>query len=361
MASRSASTGARPGARPSRPPVRDFTGGSPSFRIEWDVRPAFDLVFSLSSDSGGEDLPAPDRAWLTDAKASMPQSATAYLGREHHPDMLIHVGAFLVERTDVRSSSAVVEALRSASPSSIFKTLLDEPGAETTEVEQALEGHRKAIAAVRARLKGSKAEALGRILDDPETEYGQLVDVMAAWAPIFAPIEDRVEAIIKRDYDLRAADRASLAEVELVEKTTGGIRIVPDPAIERVILAPSYFARPFNYLFAGRGWRFDGYPVADAAFDVDPLSPPASVLRVHRALGDATRLRILKALADKDLYGTELAEQLEISKPTVTHHMAQLRAAGLVTAVQAGSAVYYSLRRERVQEALNDLTSFLVG
>jgi DNA-binding transcriptional ArsR family regulator len=361
MASRSASTGARPGPRPSRPPVRDFTGGSPSFRIEWDVRPAYDVVISLSSDTGGEDLPAPDRAWLTEAKASLPEPARTYLGRDHQADMLIHVGAFLVERTEARTSSDVVAALRSASPAAVFRTLLDEPGADPAEIEQALEGHRKAIASVRARLKGSKAEVLGKLLDDPEAEYGALVDVMAAWAPIFAPIEDRVAGIIQRDYDLRAADRASLGEVELVEKTTGGIRIVPDPAIERVILAPSYFARPFNYLFAGRGWRFDGYPVADAAFDVDPLSPPASVLRVHRALGDATRLRILKALADKDLYGTELAEQLDISKPTVTHHMAQLRSAGLVTAVQAGSAVYYSLRRERVQEALNDLTSFLVG
>jgi DNA-binding transcriptional ArsR family regulator len=361
MASRSASTGARPGARPSRPPVRDFTGGSPSFRIEWDVRPAFDLVFSLSSDSGGDDLPAPDRAWLTDAKASLPEPVRSYLGREHRADMLIHVGAFLVERTEVRTSSQVVDALRGATPVDVFRTLLDEPGADTGEIEQALDGNRKAIAAVRARLKGHKAEALGKLLDDPDRAYGEVIDVMAAWAPVFAPIEGRIETIIQRDYDLRAADRASLGEVELVEKTTGGIRIVPDPAIERVILAPTYFARPFNYLFAGKGWRFDGYPVADAAFDVDPLSPPTSVLRVHRALGDATRLRILKALADKDLYGTELAEQLEISKATITHHMAQLRAAGLVTAVQAGSAVYYSLRRERVQEALNDLTSFLVG
>ncbi len=361
MASRSASTGPRPGARPSRPPVRDFTGGSPSFRIEWDVRPAFDLIFSLANDSGGEDLPAADRAWLADAKAELPESIRAYLGRDHNADSLVHVGGYLVERTDVRTSGEVVEALRGASPVQMFRMLLDEPGADTNEVEQALEGNRKAIAAVKARLKGSKAEKLGKLLDDPETAHDEIVDVMAAWAPIFRPIEDRVAGIIQRDYDLRAADRASLAEIELVEKTTGGIRIVPDPAIERVILAPSYFARPFNYLFAGKGWRFSGYPVADAAFDVDPLAPPASVLRVHRALGDATRLRILKALADKDLFGTELAEQLDLSKPTVSHHMAQLRAAGLVTAVQAGSAVYYSLRRERVQEALNDLTSFLVG
>ncbi len=31
-----------------RAPVRDLTRGSQSFRIHWDVRPAYDFVFSLS-------------------------------------------------------------------------------------------------------------------------------------------------------------------------------------------------------------------------------------------------------------------------------------------------------------------------
>jgi DNA-binding transcriptional ArsR family regulator len=77
-------------------------------------------------------------------------------------------------------------------------------------------------------------------------------------------------------------------------------------------------------------------------------------------LGDETRLRILKLLAGKDLYLTEIAQQLDLSKPTIKHHLALLRAAGLVTVVEAGNVVYYSLRRDRIDAASTDLARFLV-
>ena len=86
-----------------------------------------------------------------------------------------------------------------------------------------------------------------------------------------------------------------------------------------------------------------------------PARAAAAVVRLHRALGDDTRLRILKLLAGRDLYLTEIAQQLELSKPTIKHHLALLRAAGLVTVVESGNVVYYSLRRDRIEAASTDL------
>jgi len=350
--------------RAVQPPVRDFTGtATPTFAIEWDVRPAFDFLFSLSTDTGtGEDLPAADRTWLKNALAALPKETRTYLGQEHQRDILVHIGSWLVTRTEIRTAAQVAAAVADAEPAELFRALaMYTHDTEPAELERALGGDLEARAAIRARLKGPKTRGLAAILDDPASAHEQLARVLEAWAVAFTPIEARVTSILERDVDLREGDRSSLTGVELVEKVTNGIRFTPDPTVERVILGPSYFARPFNYLFAGPTWRFAGYPVSDDAIEADPLAPPAAVLRLHRALGDAMRLRILKALAEKDLYGAEIAAQLDISKPTVSHHMAQLRAAGLVTAVQAGSAVYYSLRRERVQDALTDLTRFLVG
>ena len=85
------------------------------------------------------------------------------------------------------------------------------------------------------------------------------------------------------------------------------------------------------------------------------------MLRLHRALGDGTRLRILKLLAERDLYLTEIAQQLELSKPTIKHHLAQLRAAGLLTIIESGAVVYYSLRKARLDDATVDLKRFLIG
>ena len=348
-----------------RAPVRDFTASAPAFAVEWHVRPAFDFLFSLSDDSGStDDLPAADREWLATALAAQPKEFRAFLELDHRRGSLVHLAGFLVDRPHVRSAAETIAAMREAGPIPVFGNLFFEPGAEADQFERALAGDAAATAALLAQTrmsKGKKGSWVTEILADPAGQLDAVLDVLGSWAEAFAVVEDRVGSILKRDYDLRAGDRATLAPSELVERTTNGIRVESDPSIQRVILAPSYFARPFNYLLGGAGWRLVGYPVADDALDLDPLSPPSAVLRLHRALGDATRLRILKLLAERDLYGTELADQLDISKPTVSHHMAQLRAAGLVTAVQAGSATYYSLRRERIHEALGDLTAFLVG
>ena len=92
-----------------------------------------------------------------------------------------------------------------------------------------------------------------------------------------------------------------------------------------------------------------------------PLTPPLSLVRLHRALGDETRLRILKLLASRDLYLTEIAQQLDLSKPTIKHHLAQLRAAGLVTITESGTVMYYTLRRNRLDDASAEIKRFLIG
>ena len=45
----------------------------------------------------------------------------------------------------------------------------------------------------------------------------------------------------------------------------------------------------------------------------------------------------------------------------MSHHLALLRAAGLLTVVDLGAVVYYSLRRDRLDDASFDLKRFLVG
>ena len=82
---------------------------------------------------------------------------------------------------------------------------------------------------------------------------------------------------------------------------------------------------------------------------------------LYRALGDETRLRILKLLSAKDLYLTEIAQQLELSKPTIKHHLTQLRVAGLVTVIESGQVMYYTLRRDRLDDAAVEIKKFLVG
>jgi hypothetical protein len=67
------------------------------------------------------------------------------------------------------------------------------------------------------------------------------------------------------------------------------------------------------------------------------------LVEVFKALGDPTRLRILGQVVERPRTGKELAEALAIGPPTVSHHMAKLAAAGLVTVRRDGQSHIYAL------------------
>ncbi len=350
---------------PARAPVRDLTRGSASYRIDWDVRPAYDFVFSLSGDAGStDDLPAADRTWLTEARASLPADVQGATTRLFESEVCIHVAIVIVDLPAVRTADDVVAAVAAAEPREVVRTMFDENPREPelgALIDRALAGDSSAFPALEETLPDYQREARLQILREPEATADDLVQVLTASADQFRPIESRVAAILERDYDARAADRASLSPVDLIERTTGGIRWLPEGGVKRVILAPSYFSRPYNFLMSASDFRLFGYPVSDDALEADPLAAPQSVVRLHRALGDETRLRILKLLAGRDLYLTEIAQQLELSKPTIKHHMMQLRSAGLVTITDSGTVMYYTLRRNRLDDASAEIKRFLIG
>jgi DNA-binding transcriptional ArsR family regulator len=362
-ARRSSATAVRTGG-PAAPQVRDFSAPGASFAIDWDVRPIYDFLFSLTSEAGStDDLPEADRQWLRDARTAMPEEIRSEMEAMFSSEMGIYVAAFAVGRPDLTSVDAFVDALDDIPTDELLSTILCDLERDPELgglVKAASSGDTEALAALREAMPDHKA-GFQALLSDPASAHRRIVRVLRAWATAFAEIEPRIRAILERDHALRAADRGAYVGPELIERTTGGIRWLPEVGIRRVILAPSYFSRPFNFLLAGDDWRFFGYPVDDAALEAaDRLSPPPAVVRLHRALGDETRLRILKLLAGRDLYLTEIAQQLELSKPTIKHHLALLRAAGLVTVVEAGTILYYSLRRDRIDGASAELSGFLV-
>jgi ArsR family transcriptional regulator len=73
---------------------------------------------------------------------------------------------------------------------------------------------------------------------------------------------------------------------------------------------------------------------------------------LFKALNDPTRREILELLKEKDLTAGEIADQFNISKPSISHHLDLLRQAGLVVSVKEGQFVYYSLNTTVMDEML---------
>ena len=78
--------------------------------------------------------------------------------------------------------------------------------------------------------------------------------------------------------------------------------------------------------------------------------------KVFKALSDENRLQILCQLSRTEKCACVLLDTLNISQPTLSHHMRILVDAGLVVGRKEGKWMHYSLSkdaRERVQELLH--------
>jgi len=75
---------------------------------------------------------------------------------------------------------------------------------------------------------------------------------------------------------------------------------------------------------------------------------------VFKAIADPTRRKILRLLRGGELTAGELAERLGngLTKPTLSHHFAILKAADLVSARRAGQQIFYTLNTTVMQDLL---------
>lgn len=67
------------------------------------------------------------------------------------------------------------------------------------------------------------------------------------------------------------------------------------------------------------------------------------LLTTLKVLADESRLTLLRLLNEREYTVGELAEKLELTEPTISHHLSKLRSAGLVHLRMAGNKRFYRL------------------
>jgi ArsR family transcriptional regulator len=67
-----------------------------------------------------------------------------------------------------------------------------------------------------------------------------------------------------------------------------------------------------------------------------------------KAIADQTRQEIMHLLCCQWLCVGDVVEQTGVSQPTVSHHLAILREAGLVSARREGKQIFYTLNQDAV-------------
>ncbi len=73
---------------------------------------------------------------------------------------------------------------------------------------------------------------------------------------------------------------------------------------------------------------------------------------IFKALNDKTRRDILELLREKQMTAGDIADQFNISKPSISHHLDILKRADLVTSEKKGQFIVYSLNTTIVEDIL---------
>ena len=290
--------------------------------------------------------------------ASLQATVISLIGQCPAPNDPLHFLDFL--RT--LSAADLAEALldqdgMSAEWTSQLRAALDEPPAEA-------EASGSATQRLLSNYPGEARPLAERVLRDVEGVRDELIAALRVWYDtVFAAEEPRLVPVLRREAAAMARRRADLSQESFLEQEMRGVEWQRPLGLRRYIFAPSVFCQPAVFYHFWRGTLTFCAPVIRAAPNVeretDPNAPDEELLRFFETLGDETRLRILRLLAHREMYLTELAERLGLTKATVKHHMVRLRAAGLVTLhdrPERERKTHYSLRHDigpRAQQLLD--------
>jgi len=74
---------------------------------------------------------------------------------------------------------------------------------------------------------------------------------------------------------------------------------------------------------------------------------------MFKALSDPVRRKILLMLKKRDMTAGEIAEEFDISKPSISHHLNILKQAGMVIDERKGQHIYYSINTSVFEDVVS--------
>jgi len=335
-------------------------------RVDVDSSPVYELLLQIGAFTGQEELNTFDvgHRWGVTQRARCSATVRRGLDRLGGPfafwDQLI--GYQAVERAD--GVNGFFELLDRTDAEEVDLLMLgcysDELDARSrAAIRAAVEGSRRARTAALESLDGSVPErrvAMGRLLDTPAEAVKDLVlDTLRGWYErVFLKGEPVGSTLLKDD---AAAQRMLLTtDPERLILLVTGVRYDTRPDVDAVLLVPTLIMRPWLAVVNYRRMRIYCYPVSD-----DPGPPdtvPPGLVRMHEALADPMRLRILKALGNDPLTADQLADRLGEDRNTIRGHLARLRFGRLIH-LNCGPTLTYERRNDLMRAVGQPLKSYL--
>ena len=344
--------------------IRDVMPAAPRVRVEVAAGPAFELLIGLYAATTPDAEHAaswvrPRERWSPGLAAAVDEVGT------HSGEAWLHLLGLAVELPAEDAASFVSKVSR-VSASELRRHLVGSyvpawvamVGADT--LDRAARGEGAAVDELLAHPRyyaGRAREALGIPLSVSSAETKRrLVSALELFASeVFAPSEEEVAAALRAGIEAERELMWNLSPPELIEKVAGGYVYEPEPELDRVLLVPHLAARPALLLCQHRESRIICHPLHEDEKDPEAALTDRAVTLGH-ALADDRRVLILRHLAVGDATLDELAERTGVARSTAHHHLARLRAAGLVTLRGNARGYWYVLREDGLADARRALS-----
>jgi hypothetical protein len=351
-----------------QPRVVDVSRQGQTLSVEIDASEAAELLLSIATVIVDEDLDTYEleAARIEEVRAAAPPELLAQ-ARELLPEKSAALLLGLVYTTPKpRTVPAFLEHLAATDPVELRLHLLGyymrghhvaDPETIRRAAERDPEAIAELLAAAAEYADPDKCEALQLAVNsDPVEGKRNLLELLSGWnehvLPQLAPADP---TLAERDAEAKRELVKSVPPEQVVERLAPGIQWVPGPEIDRMMLFPAYSPRPWVYMSEYKRVKIFCYPIT---LDRERApGDPAELVRLYKALGDESRLKLLKRLQEGPISLTDAAHEIGLAKSTTHHHLAILRQAGFVL-IQEGDDTY-TLRPDMRPEPGALLASYL--
>lgn len=345
--------------------------------IHWDFGTAYDFFVSLTI------LHDPNRfgvraAWAAGQRHRLPAADRDFLEEVFRLSLIDPPLHWIYPLPSPKDGETVLWALDAIPPERRLAALSLRPG-DAPELRALLNG-----IAARGSVGDDEAETAWGLLDRPGSpsskrqfpavldwwaragEFGErLLQALNAYhESFFAEEEQRIEPVLQQGAAEARLLSGHLPFQRLLENLSQGVRFEVLPEAAEFALAPSYWSAPL--IFHGRV-GLDEYLLLFGARPFNASIVPGEVVpealvNALKALGDPTRLRIMRYLSWGPQTPTELADRLRLRTSTVAHHLNTLRMSGLITVMLGeGRERRYAARAEQFDAVFAGLTDFLAS
>jgi len=345
--------------------------------MKWhlDVGTAYDLWMSLHVLHHPQDFGL-RRPWAAGVRARLPEEQRQLLAEVTVAMPLPFPWVAMLEGE--KSAARALETLAAVPPAERLLTLFTAPDTpnEAAEIWRAvaergswsaddLDSLREIYASLPVKM-GSKPpleKRLNLFARSAEVGEGYLRALNTYRQVFFAEEEKRIAPALENAACTARRLLETMPPAQALEQLTQGLNLPAALAVERLVLAPSYWSTPlvvFRRLAGNAGLLvFGARPQGDSLVPGEGI--PTAVQHGLHALDNPTRLRILRYLSEAQMTPSQLARRLRLRLPTVLHHLHMLRLAGLVSLNLGDGERLYSARMEHLDEIWSVLRRFLRG